>query len=116
MVVVLGLPKRTLIVILVLVGVVVLYVLGSDKQPSSANGGGSSAATPAANSSRCRVTVTADVLKVRKEPDVKSAQVGSYKQNAEVDAEKVVQNGYRKLSDGHWVSNDFVKAIQGRDC
>jgi hypothetical protein len=112
---VLGLPKRTLIVILVLVGVVVLYVIGSDKQPSSANGG-SSAATPAANSSRCRVTVTADVLKVRKAPDVKSAQVGSYKQNAEVDAEKVVQNGYRKLSEDHWVSNDFVKPMQGRDC
>ena len=111
----LGLPKRTLIVILVLVGVVVLYVIGSDKQPGSANGGGS-AATPAANSSQCRVTVTADVLKVRKEPDVKAAQVGSFKQNAEVDAEKVVQNGFRKLGDGRWVSNDYVKPMQGRDC
>ncbi|MFD1050554.1 alpha/beta fold hydrolase, partial [Kibdelosporangium lantanae] len=43
---------------------------------------------------------TADVLKVRKEPDVKSAQVGSYKQNAQVDAEKVVQNGYRRNDEG----------------
>ncbi|TCO65512.1 hypothetical protein EV192_1011304 [Actinocrispum wychmicini] len=110
----LGLPKRTLIVIAVLVGVIVLYVIGSNKQAGNANN--ASPTTPAANASQCRVTVTADVLKVRAAPDVKSAQVGSYKQKAEVDAEKVTQNGFRKLSEGHWVSNDFVKPIAGRDC
>jgi hypothetical protein len=110
----LGLPKRTLIVIAVLVGVIVLYVLGSDKQsPGSASPGG---AAPAANATQCRVTVTADVLKVRAAPDVKAAQVGSYKQNAEVDADKLVQNGFRKLGEGKWVSNQFVKPMQGRDC
>jgi hypothetical protein len=111
----LGLPKRTLIVIAVLVGVIVLYVLGSDKQgPNSAAPGGGTA--PAANATQCRVTVTADVLKVRAAPDAKSAQVGSYKQNAEIDADKLVQNGFRKLGEGKWVSNDFVKPMQGRDC
>lgn len=109
-----GLPKRTLIVIAVLVGVIVLYVLGSDKQGSG--NAAPSGTAPAANATQCRVTVTADVLKVRAAPDTKSAQVGSYKQNAEVDAEKLVQNGFRKLGEGKWVSNDFVKPVQGRDC
>ena len=58
--VVLGLPKRTLIVIAVLVGVIVLYVLGSDKRAKDANS--ASPATPAANATQCRVSVTADVL------------------------------------------------------
>jgi hypothetical protein len=110
----LGLPKRTLIVIAVLVGVIVLYVLGSNKQAQDASN--ASPAAPAANASQCRVTVTADVLKVRATPDVKAQQVGSYKQNAQVDADKVVQNGFRRLSEGHWVSNDFVKPVEGRDC
>ena len=110
----LGIPKRTLIVIAVLVGVVVLYVIGSDRQTKDTNT--AAPAAPAASASQCRIAVTADVLKVRAAPDVKSQQVGSYKQNAEVDADKVVQNGFRKLSEGRWVSNDFVKPLQGRDC
>ncbi|MEV4320568.1 SH3 domain-containing protein [Actinocrispum sp. NPDC049592] len=112
----LGLPKRTLIVIAVLVGVIVLYVLGSDKQKEGAGAAQGGGAAPAANASACRMTVTADILKVRAAPDQKAAQVGSYKMNAEVDAEKLVQNGYRKLGEGKWVSNEFVKPLQGRDC
>jgi hypothetical protein len=108
---VLGLPKRTFVVIAVLVAVIALYVMGNDQQAKD-----TSAAAPAASSSACRVTVTADVLKVRSGPDVKSGEVGRFKQNAQVDAEKVVQNGFRKLSEGRWVSNQYVKPVEGRDC
>ncbi|ALG15632.1 hypothetical protein AOZ06_48895 [Kibdelosporangium phytohabitans] len=106
-------PKRTLIVVAVLVGVVILYVLGNDKQKQ---GGTNNANTPAASSTACRVAVIADVLNVRQSPDVKAQVVGKFQRNAEADAEKVVQNGFRKLSENRWVSNDYVKPLQGRDC
>ncbi|MFC0114865.1 SH3 domain-containing protein [Kibdelosporangium aridum] len=105
-------PKRTLIVVAVLVGVVILYVLGSEKQQQ--NGGTNNANAPATTA--CRVAVTADVLNVRAAPDAKSQIVGKFRLNAEADAEKTVQNGFRKLSEGRWVSNDYIKPLQGRDC
>ncbi|ONI85811.1 hypothetical protein ALI144C_11875 [Actinosynnema sp. ALI-1.44] len=106
-------PKRTLIVVAVLVGVVILYVLGSDKQRQ---GGTNNANAPAASSSACRVAVTADILNVRQAPDAKAQIVGKFQRNAEADAEKLVQNGFRKLSENRWVSNDYIKPLQGRDC
>ena len=106
-------PKRTFIVVAVLVGIVILYVLGSEKQRENQTNQG---AAPAANATACRVQVTADVLNVRAAPDAKAQIVGKFQRNAESDAEKVVQNGFRKLSDNRWVSNDFIKPIQGRDC
>jgi hypothetical protein len=109
---VLGLPKRTFVVIAVLVGVVVLYVMGNNQQQAK----DANAASPAASASACKMTVTADILKVRSGPDIKAQEVGRFKQNAEVDAEKVVQNGFRKLSEGRWVSNEYVKPMEGRDC
>nr|CEL22272.1 hypothetical protein [Kibdelosporangium sp. MJ126-NF4]CTQ93054.1 hypothetical protein [Kibdelosporangium sp. MJ126-NF4] len=106
-------PKRTLIVVAVLVGVVILYVLGNDKQKE---GGASNANAPASTSTACRVAVTADVLNVRSAPDAKAQVVGKFQRNAESDAEKVVQNGFRKLAENRWVSNEYVKPLQGRDC
>ncbi|MBP2322692.1 hypothetical protein JOF56_003077 [Kibdelosporangium banguiense] len=105
-------PKRTLIVVAVLVGVVILYVLGKDKQDAN----NANPAAPAASASACRVAVVADILNVRATPDAKGQIVGKFQRNAEADAEKVVQNGFRKLSEGRWVSNEFVKPLQGRDC
>jgi hypothetical protein len=106
---VLGLPKRTLVVGAVLAGVAVLYVMGKDKNSDPA-------AAPAASSAQCRVAVTADILNVRSTPDVNAKIVAKYQRNAEVDADKVVQNGYRKLAEGRWVFNEYVKPLQGRDC
>jgi hypothetical protein len=105
-------PKRTLIVVAVLVGVVILYVLGKDKQDAD----NANPAAPAASTSACRVSVTADVLNVRAAPDSKAQIVGKFQRNAEADAEKVVQNGFRKLAEGRWVANEFVQPMQGRDC
>lgn len=105
-------PKRTLVVVAVLVGVVILYVLGSDKQRQ--NGGASNANAPATTA--CRIAVTADVLNVRAAPEATAQIVGKYRLNAESDAEKVVQNGFRKLAEGRWVSNEYIKPLQGRDC
>ena len=34
----------------------------------------------------------------------------------ETDADKVVQGGFRKLTDGRWVSLEYVQTVEGRDC
>jgi hypothetical protein len=103
-------PKRTLIIGGALAAVLVLYVLGSKQQPGAATG------SPTANTSQCRVSVTADVLNVRSTPALDAAVVGKLAKGQESDADKVVQNGFRKLSENRWVSSDFVKPVAGRDC
>ncbi|SDY68255.1 hypothetical protein SAMN05421504_106370 [Amycolatopsis xylanica] len=97
----LGIPKKMLIVIAVLAGVLIVYVLGSDKQ--------SAASSPTG----CKVIVTADVLNARDAPAVNGGIVGKYNKDAKIDALPIVQNGYRKIAEGKWVSADFVKPLEG---
>ncbi|SER80759.1 hypothetical protein SAMN04487818_105305 [Actinokineospora terrae] len=42
--------------------------------------------------------------------------VGKFKTGAETDAEKVVQNGFRKLGENRWAATEFLKPLDGRDC
>ena len=100
-------PKQAIIVGGVLVAVVVLYVLGSEKRRNEA--------TPA-NPAQCRVTVTADVLRVHEGPQLATRVVDRLTKGQETDADKLVQNGFRKLGDNRWVSVDFAKPLSGRDC
>ncbi|HKS49489.1 MAG TPA: SH3 domain-containing protein [Amycolatopsis sp.] len=105
---ILGIPKRTLIILAVLAGIGLIYVLGMDKKASvSATGGGSPG---------CRVTVTADVLNVRSAPDPNAQIVGKFNQNAEAAAEPVVQNGWRKLAENKWAKTEFLKPVDGTNC
>ncbi len=107
------LPKRTFVIGGVLVAVGVLYILGADKQHNQQQGQGTS---PTANSAQCRVSVTADILNVRATPALNGTIVGKLQRGQESDADKVVQNGFRKLADNRWVSSDFAKPLSGRDC
>ncbi|WP_246009698.1 hypothetical protein [Actinokineospora cianjurensis] len=62
------------------------------------------------------MAVTADVLNVRAAPEAAAAVVGKFKTGAETDAEKVVQNGFRKLGENRWAATEFLKPLDGRDC
>jgi hypothetical protein len=42
--------------------------------------------------------------------------VGELNIGDQSDAAKVVQNGFRKLDEGRWVSAKLVKTVDGRDC
>lgn len=101
-------PKQAVLAGGILVAVLVLYVLGSDKQRNDA--------APAANPSQCRVTVTADVLRVHDGPQLESKVVDRLTKGQETDADKFVQNGFRKLAENRWVSVDFAKPVDGHDC
>ena len=101
--------KRTLVIVGILVAVLVLYVLGSEKRRNDST-------EPTANTNQCRVTVTADVLRVHDGPELAARVVDRLTKGQETNADKLVQNGFRKLGDNRWVSVDFAKPVSGRDC
>ncbi|HVW40316.1 MAG TPA: SH3 domain-containing protein [Amycolatopsis sp.] len=103
---ILGVPKKVLIVAVVLIGIGIIYVLGVDKRNSDAAGG----------STGCKVTVTADVLNVRSAPDAGAEIVGKYNQNATTGAEIEIQNGFRKLADNKWAKTEFLQPVAGTNC
>jgi hypothetical protein len=102
-------PKRTVVIGGALVAVLVLYVLGSEKRRNENT-------EPTANTNQCRVTVTADVLRVHAGPELASRVVDRLTKGQEADADKVVQNGFRKIGDNRWVSVDYAQPVSGRDC
>ncbi|HEY0449327.1 SH3 domain-containing protein [Actinophytocola sp.] len=107
--------KRTLIAVALLAGVLALYAMGAQKrQEESRNGTDPTAGTGTA---QCRVASTVDGLNVRSAPalDPKNV-VDQLGLGEEADAAKVVQNGFRKLVDGRWVSVRYVHTVQGRQC
>jgi hypothetical protein len=105
--------KRTLLAVALLAGVGLLYVQGSDQRREEGRDG-----SPASSStSECRVASTADGVRVRSAPAIADGNiVDELAAGEEVDAAKEIQNGFRKLSDGHWVSVDYVRVLEGRDC
>jgi hypothetical protein len=105
--VILGVPKRTLIIFAVLLGIVLIYLVGANKDNSQGATGGSTG---------CKVTVTADVLNVRSAPDPNGQVVGMVNQNAQIAAEPVVQNGFRKLAENKWAKTEFLKPVDGTNC
>jgi len=100
-------PKRTVIIFAVLVGIGLIYLLGSNKGDSQGITGGSTG---------CKMTVTADVLNVRSAPDPNAQVVDKYNKNAQTPAEPVVQNGFRKLADNRWAKTEFLKPVDGANC
>ena len=102
-------PKRTMIIGGALAGVLALYVAGMAKQHNENT-------SPAANTTQCRVTVNADVLNIRAAPAASAAKVGQLTRGQQTDADKVVQNGFRKLGENRWISAEFATPLSGRDC
>ncbi|MBB4686306.1 SH3 domain-containing protein [Amycolatopsis jiangsuensis] len=102
---ILGVPKKTLIIIGAIAVVVILYVL-SQKGQADAQG----------SATGCEVAVTADVLNARDTPAGDGQIVGKYLNGAEFDAQPVVQNGFRKIADGKWVADGFVQPTDGSKC
>jgi hypothetical protein len=97
--------KRAVLVGGAVAGIGVLYLLGGDPQDAAAS-----------DPNQCRITVTADVLRVRAAPGLDAEIVGRLTRGQETSADKVVQNDFRKIDEKHWVSADFTQPVSGHDC
>ncbi|WP_442785338.1 SH3 domain-containing protein [Amycolatopsis sp. H20-H5] len=93
-------------IVVVLAGIGLIYVLGTDKQKA-----GASSPSPTG----CKLVVTADVLNAREAP-ASPKIVGKYLKDAQLDAQPGVQNGFRKVAEGKWVSAEFAQPTQGSNC
>lgn len=104
--------KRTLIAAALLIGVLWLYAMGEDKR----RGGGSEGSDTTNTTDQCRVEATVDGLNIRSAPSLAPGNVvGELHRGERSDADKIEQNGFRKLAEGRWVSADYVKVVEG-DC
>jgi hypothetical protein len=101
--------KRTAVAVALLAGVGILYVQGNDQRQQEGNTSGTTSA--------CRVASKEDGVRVRAAPIIDPANVvDELAAGEEADASNVIQNGFRKLSEGRWVSVDFITPLQGRKC
>ncbi len=101
---ILGFPKKIVLIVGVLIAVVIIYAVNTNKQASGASATG------------CKVAVTADVLNARETPDGNGKIVGKYLKDAQFDALPGVQNGFRKVADAKWVAAEFTKPVAGSNC
>lgn len=102
-----GLSNRAMILIGGGAAVMALLVYG-DKPPQDA--------AAAADPTQCRVLVTADVLNVRAAPALEAPIVGKFLKDAETNADKIVENGFRKIADDRWAATEFLVPKEGYDC
>ncbi|MEJ2854673.1 MULTISPECIES: SH3 domain-containing protein [unclassified Saccharothrix] len=100
-----GIPLRGMIVIGVLGAAGLMYVANDGKK-----------LVPDQLSQECKVTVTADILNVRSGPADTQPIVATVQRDAVVKAERTVQNGFRLLSDGRWVNDQFVTPTSDSNC
>jgi hypothetical protein len=105
--VILGIPKKALIIIATLVGLLLIYSMGADKGSAGASGG---------SPTGCKVAVTADVLNARSAPVATAEIVGKYNKDAQIDAQPVVQDGFRKIADNKWAKTEFLTPLAGSNC
>jgi len=106
--------KRTVVTVVLLGAVGLLYVQGADQRREQGRDG---APASSSDSSQCRVTATVDGVNVRSTPALDPTNVIDHLASGEeADADKVVQNGFRKLGEGRWVSVEYAKPVDGRDC
>lgn len=108
---VLGMPKRAFFILVALIAVVVLYAVSGGELSSEAEGSGGES-----GSGDCTMTVDADALNVRSGPSTGDDVVDSLPQDTETEATGEVQDGFRKLEDGRWASDDFLQPAEGASC
>lgn len=104
--------RRTLVAVVLLAGVGLLYVQGSDQRREQQQEAPASSETVA-----CRVESTTDGLRVRSAPVIDPANVvDELARGEEVDASTEVRNGFRKLDEGRWVSEQYLRPLAGTTC
>lgn len=101
-----GIPVRGMVVAGVLAAAGLMYVANDGRQFG----------VEEVAARQCKVTVIADILNVRSGPADTQPIVATMPRDAVVRAEKRVENGYRLLSDGRWVKDEFVTPTSDSGC
>ncbi|MFL6124932.1 hypothetical protein [Actinophytocola sp.] len=103
--------KRTVVTVALLAAVGVLYVQGKDQQAQQ------NPTSSETTTLTCRVASTEDGVRVRSAPVVDPANVvDELAKDEQSDASKEIQNGFRKLSEGHWVSVQYIRPLDATKC
>jgi hypothetical protein len=95
------------IIVVVLSGIGLIYLAGADKRSAGASGG---------SPTGCKVAVVADVLNARSAPVAEAGIVGKYNKDAQIDAQPVVQDGFRKIADNKWAKTEYLQPLAGSNC
>ncbi|GGM59255.1 hypothetical protein GCM10012275_33030 [Longimycelium tulufanense] len=72
--------------------------------------------SPASERNQCEFRVTADLLNVRSGPGTGERVVDTLRNNMLVAATDQTERGFRKLSEGRWASEKFLRAAPGNAC
>ncbi|MFI9007351.1 SH3 domain-containing protein [Actinosynnema sp. NPDC053489] len=102
-----GIPVRGLVVVGVLAAAGLMYVVNDGKKIG---------VVEEVAAHECKVTVVADILNVRSGPADTQPIVATMRRDAVVRAEPRVENGFRLLSDGRWVKEEFVVPTSDSGC
>lgn len=108
---ILGMPKRALLIGAGLVAVVLIYVFSSGNDASAGSDD-----DPDSSKGKCEVSVSADMLNVRAEPDVDSDVVDQLEGDAEVEAGTEVRDGYRQLGEERWAADKYLEPVGDTEC
>lgn len=65
---------------------------------------------------RCEVSVTADVLEVRSDPEADAPVIDQLGEGDVVEADGAIRNGFREVGEGRWTSAQFLVETPGSDC
>jgi uncharacterized protein YgiM (DUF1202 family) len=103
--------KRVFIIVGVVLGLAIIYTTGSEQRRSDAESGGA----PGGQES-CTVVVTADVLNVRSGPSTDHEIVDRLRQDDEIEATTDTRDGFRRIGDEKWASDDYLEPVDGADC
>jgi hypothetical protein len=94
----------------------ILLLISEHNNDTSVTNSTSGAITGSAVAWPCTVTVTAEALYVRSDPDYNASVVDTLSRGAVVAADRTVRNGFRQLGSNRWARQEYLVPASGNDC
>ncbi|MBA2308165.1 MAG: SH3 domain-containing protein [Pseudonocardiales bacterium] len=97
-------------------GFVALLTIALTIAVFASRGGFETVGSGQSDPSGCRMEATGDGLNVRAQPNINAPVVETLRRGDLRPAEKIVENGFRKLAEGRWASEQFLSPLPGSTC
>jgi hypothetical protein len=101
---------------IVIGGILVVGVLLLVSERTSQSSGGGTGTDGTSGARPCTVTVTADVLNARSNPDGDAPVVETYRKGQIISADRTTRNGFRQLRPDRWAAQEFLEPTSDSDC